>query len=79
MEDASNLHSYEDLAIEHTDRFKITQNKSSNAFQKLRDLRLENPKNILVSSKHNSIRNKFISSKKLVSSFNIDILRSDAT
>ena len=78
MEDISNsnssLSSSKNLAIEIPDRFyKLTKTKNSNAFLKLRELKLKNPKNIVIS--HPDIkpkRNKFASFKELISS-NIDI------
>ena len=52
MEDVSNSNSslsyFKDLAIENPGRcYGLTENKSSNTFQKLKELRLENPRTLL--------------------------------
>lgn len=48
IEDESNLNSGKDLKEESLKKFyKLTKNKSSNAFLKLRELRSENTKHII--------------------------------
>ena len=65
----SSLSCSRDLGIENPGRCcELTENKSCNTFSKLRELRLENQKNIVISHPNvNSIRNKFTSLKELIS------------
>ena len=70
----SSLNNSKDLVIENSDRcYELTENKSSNKFLKLRGLRLENPKDVVISHLNvNSTINKFTSLNELICC-NIDI------